>query len=399
MAEVGSMPDSIYLLQDPYYTPAGRPGVRKPSNFHSVGTARAAIYVSSIQSCAFVPMPQFTCHDIATGILEGGCLKQPVVVASVYLEDCRNSREAKPVILPMMEELVNFCANKNMRLIMGLDSNAHSPLWGSVDTNKRGETLEEFIFQKSLHVHNVGHEPTWEVLRRNCSSIIDITLSLNLGDEIHDWHVSQKESISDHKMICFVLGSAQNANNWSRNYTRAKWKVFNDHICENLKEPPQLWSESIVEKSLDHFYYVIETGLDKSCPKHKIKRNDSLLWWNQDCENARNHYISIRKRVRKKVSKQEPLSETLAEEVKSSHRKLRYIIRKSKRDSFRDLVKEVSSVSEMSRLNKILDRKEARSLGLVVKADGSPTCSTEETLAVMLNEHFPGNEPLQDYSR
>ena len=96
MAEVGSMPDSIYLLQDPYYTPAGRPGVRKPSNFHSVGTARAAIYVSSIQSCAFVPMPQFTCHDIATGILEGGCLKQPVVVASVYLEDCRNSREAKP---------------------------------------------------------------------------------------------------------------------------------------------------------------------------------------------------------------------------------------------------------------------------------------------------------------
>ena len=128
MAEVGNIQDSIYLLQDPYYTPADRPGVRKPSNFHSFGVSRAAIYVSSLQSCAFVPMPQFTNGDIATGILEGGCLKQPVVIASVYLEDCRTPGVVKPVVLPMMEELVKFCTDNKMRLLMGLDSNAHSPL-------------------------------------------------------------------------------------------------------------------------------------------------------------------------------------------------------------------------------------------------------------------------------
>ena len=72
--EVGVIPDSIYLLQEPYYDPKanGRPGVRKPKNFHSHPNSRAAIYCSALTSFSFVPMPQFTEEDITVGIIEGG---------------------------------------------------------------------------------------------------------------------------------------------------------------------------------------------------------------------------------------------------------------------------------------------------------------------------------------
>ena len=390
--EVGSIPDSIYLLQEPYYA-NGRPGVRKPNNFHSSPNSRAAIYCSALNSMSFVPMAQFTEDDIAVGIIEGGSLKHPTVIASIYLEDTTNKPIKKPTILPRMEELVDFCATRRLRLVCGIDCNAHSSLWGCNDLNQRGEELEEFVFQKGLSVHNVGNDPTWEA--RGSSSIIDITISLNIGDDLSDWRVNET-TFSDHNMLSFALGSTQSSKIMVRNFHKAKWPLFNNHISSTLKEPPSLWSESRVESALDHFYDVIEKGLDQACPKVKVKKKDSINWWTQECDNARSHYIALRSRVRRKVRGNLPLPTVLATELKSAHRKLKYIIRKTKRDSFREMVREVNSVPDMSKLDKILDRKKASRLGLVLKPDGSPTSSSGQTLEVMLNEHFPGNVPLQD---
>ena len=354
-----------------------------------------------MQSCTFVPMHQFTNDDIAVGLIEGGSLDNQTVIASIYLEDTTNKQIKKPTILPLMEELVNFCTIKQMRLIMGLDANAHSPLWGCNDTNKRGEELEEFIFDKGLYVHNLGNEPTWQNLTKGISSIPDVTLSLNLGDDLQDWHVSTKETFSDHNMIRFVLGSTQNQKIWTRNYSKAKWQKFSDHITSNLKEPPHLWSETIAEESLDYLYKTIDKGLDLACPKHRAKKRDTLIWWNQECENARKHYISMKYKMKRMRTLTPNLNtvqilQELVEKTNKAHKTLKYLIRKTKRDSFRELVRETDTISEMSRLDKILDRKEASILGLVKRADGSSTTTSGESLQVMFNEHFPGNEPLTD---
>ena len=58
----------------------------------------------------------------------------------------------------LMEELVDFCIARQLKLICGVDCNAHSSLWGSSDLNKRGEDMEEFIFQKGIFVHNIGND-------------------------------------------------------------------------------------------------------------------------------------------------------------------------------------------------------------------------------------------------
>ena len=142
-------------------------------------------------------------------------------------------------------KLVDFCIMQKKCLICGIDCNLHSPLWGSPDTNKRGEALEDFLFLKNLFVHNLGHEPTWRGLGGKGRSIIDITISLNVGDDIQGWHVSEKTTFSDHKMICFALDSIQSQKIWTRNYSRAKWPDFRKYITSNLKKHPQLVSETI----------------------------------------------------------------------------------------------------------------------------------------------------------
>ena len=390
MNEVGAIPDSIYLLQEPYYRTNGVPGVRKPKNFYSHSrTSRAAIYVSALSTFTFVQMPQFTGEDITVGSIEGGCLKDPVIIASIYLEYEKPS--VKPVVLPLMGELIDFCTTRQIKLICGIDCNSHSPLWGCDDTNKRGEVLEEYIFQKRLFVHNIGSEPTWAA--RGFSSIIDITVSLNLGDEISQWKVCKKH-IADHYMISFVLDSIQNHKVWSRNYNRAKWPLFTEFISSNLKEAPHLWSEDIVESALNHLYVIIEKGLDQACPKHKVKKKDLIVWWNQDCENARGQYLSLRNKIRRLHRKNKLPPDELLDRVRLAHRKYKYITRNSKRESFRELVRETNSVPAMAKLNKILDRKESSHLGMVTKSDGSSTSNTGETLRVMLDEHFPGSENI-----
>ena len=388
MAAIGDIPDSIYLLQEPYFNTKGRPGVRKPSQlFYSKSDARAAIYVSSLQSFKFVPMPQFTERDISVGIIEGGCLDSSTIIASIYLD-----RKYDPTILPAMKELVDFCIMKQKRLICGIDCNAHSPLWGSPDTNKRGEKLEDFLFHKNLFVHNVGHEPTWRGLGGKGSSIIDITISLNVGDDIQGWHVSRKTTFSDHKMVCFALDTIQSQKILSRNYSRAKWPDFRKYISSHLKEHPQLVSETIVEENLAHLYDIIEEAQNIACPKQRVRKRDSLVWWNQECENVRRHYIAVERKVKRK----QQFSVEERHCIKAARRSYKYAIRRAKRDSFRELVRDTTSVHAMAKLNKILDRKESNSLGLITKADGTTTVSTGETLQVMTQEHFPGSEQCSD---
>ena len=52
----------------------------------------------------------------------------------------------------------NECKKKNLPLIVGMDSNTHSSMWGAEDTNDRGRELEESFFELNLVVLNQGSE-------------------------------------------------------------------------------------------------------------------------------------------------------------------------------------------------------------------------------------------------
>ncbi|WP_233530827.1 hypothetical protein, partial [Gelidibacter salicanalis] len=81
-----------------------------------------------------------------------------------------------PLVWPdMLGKLLRYCRHGRHKLLIMSDTNAHSSLWGSSDTNNRGKALEDLIFLNNLAVHNTGAHPTFH--NRRSSTIIDVTLS------------------------------------------------------------------------------------------------------------------------------------------------------------------------------------------------------------------------------
>ena len=50
---------------------------------------------------------------------------------------------------PLFEQLVDVCNRERIPLVVGMDSNSHSPLWGCPDKNERGEALEDIFLSKN----------------------------------------------------------------------------------------------------------------------------------------------------------------------------------------------------------------------------------------------------------
>ena len=142
----------------------------------------------------------FSSRDLAAVQIKyyEGEAERSLVVCSAYLpfdsEDPPPTREFK--------ELVRYCEEKNLYLIIGCDSNCHHMVWGSASYNVRGVALLKFLNSTNLEILNQGNDPTFCNSRR--LEVIDITLGfLRLLESIKGWEVSSEPSSSDHRYILF----------------------------------------------------------------------------------------------------------------------------------------------------------------------------------------------------
>ena len=94
------------------------------------------------------------------------------LIFSVYLDS------KLKVVQTWLATAMFFATNRGYAIIIEMDSNCHSELFG-LDTNKRGEKLEDFIGQYNLRVRNQGKIPTFQASIG--SSIIDIKLTAGIS--------------------------------------------------------------------------------------------------------------------------------------------------------------------------------------------------------------------------
>ena len=80
-------------------------------------------------------------RDCAVGLLSVN--NEKILLASIYLDI------KEPVINEWMTNLITFANRKKYPIVIGMDSNAHSSLFGT-ETNARGEDLESFLINNSF---------------------------------------------------------------------------------------------------------------------------------------------------------------------------------------------------------------------------------------------------------
>jgi len=208
-------------------------------------------------------------------------------LASVYMDITFNIKENNKLL-----GLVDYCSQNRIPLLLGMDCNAHSILWGSESTNARGEDLEDLILEKDLFVVNVGSVPTFQTIQAR--SVIDITLvNLHAQRELpfDDWSVDEAESHSDHKYINFSLGMGEETVRYFRN-----WKKFQPSLFRELLEKvelPKFREGENLEECYDGFLGAIMKAVDSVCPLRRAKPGTADPWWTAELTKLKTELLKL----------------------------------------------------------------------------------------------------------
>jgi hypothetical protein len=282
--EVSELDSFVYHIQEPYQYKNRIPGVPKGITTIHDGGSRAAILVSNTLN--MWPVPDYTGPDIATGLLRtSNDLYKEVYMTSVYLDYNNKNDNFFP---KKFKNLVEFCYSSKKPLIINMDSNCHSVLWG-LETNPRGEVLEEFIATNGLSVQNIGHMATFDPGgARKCQTRIDVTLTLNFDDVI-DWRVTNMVTFSDHNEIGYKLDfKTEVAKKIIYLHKKMNPSEFNYRIASKLPNIPRKITPEWLEEAASLLGTKIWAAYAQTCPKKYITERSKLpKYWNSEITAAR----------------------------------------------------------------------------------------------------------------
>ena len=192
-----------------------------------------------------------------------------------------------------LELALRWALSKGGQVIVGMDSNGHSPLWGPPLTtpNPVGETLEHLFLGLGLDVANDptspptfddGHNESW----------IDLTLaSHSCMEAIVDWHVdTDLYTGSDHRPIWFTIQSPSEHSPCATSlaWREVDWTVFSQIVASAMQsqgsqeDQARDFQPSICTQSVEDQILQVTTALQaaiSSTVREKRVNPASKSWW------------------------------------------------------------------------------------------------------------------------
>ena len=338
---------------------------------------RAAIMVPKVFRATY--LPQLSGPDVVVVYFK----HQHLLLVSGYCDG------KLPMIQSWMDNVLNYADDKGCKVVLGLDSNAHSELYGH-ETDRRGEILEDFIFLHGLEIENRGDIPTFSTLRGAtlATSFIDITLSRDVS--IVDWYVDESFNNSDHNTLSYEILTHPNPPTLVRPWKKANWTRFS-RILENYKfYSPEIMSPKKLDKMVHSLYKGINYALNKACPLRPSKAEDhNLKWWSSKLS-SESKKLNKQHRIAKRCK---TLTETV--KLKIMKNKFKKMCRKEKKTCWRKFTFNIKENDRMASLAKTLQNKERSKLYTLRKPDGSMTEPGQETLNLLFQTHFPASVTLR----
>lgn len=337
---------------------------------------RTAIFVSA--NINVLPIPEFITKDLVAVILEipTGRGVQETVCASAYFPG--DSVCVPPVVV---QDLVDYCNRKNKQFVIGCDANAHHIIWGSSDTNGRGESLLNYLMSSHINILNKGSNPTF--INSIRQEVLDLTLSSQfISNFVANWHVSNEASLSDHMHIRFDIPGVIIQAAERRIPCFTNWKTYRDTLFIKADMlPTSLSSISDLETAAYLLNDVLLSSYGSSC----VARNDvvkrKVPWWNEQL-------AKLRKRVRKLFNRAKHSNEW--NNYRQALTNYNNELRRSKRLTWRTNCGNIEDIPTAARLHKVLAKEQSNEIGLLLKSDGSYTSGRKESLETLLQVHFPG---------
>lgn len=332
-----------------------------------------------------------------------------VILCSLYLPHKDSNKKvikAEDIVPRELENLVKYCNENKIHLLIGSDSNAHcSELWRSTSDNDRGKTLSDFIRINDLIVHNVGNTPTfYPHFDDTRSSVIDITLSdRDFAEYLRDWQVDVGYSESDHRWISWNLDFMNFEQKLIYNKRRTNWKKYYVEV-KNLTNLPSLSMFCSIEEAEEQaraINKILFDAFDKANKKTKSFIPVKNEWFTEELKRDKENILKTwtkAKNAGKKANKtddpiiKQQLLKT-AQALWDEQRKLRDAYRKRTRKSshqnFDSKMEKISKAKDIARIQKFFENGKTQNITTLVRNDGTCTRNIEETIECLLETHFP----------
>ena len=124
----------VILVQEPYFAKRQTPKAPQGFNiYYSQGTTPRAIILVS-RSLTSIGLDHLSTRDTVLVQVTAG--QEDFFVCSSYLDI------TVPHVVYDVDECVDHAHRTKLPIIIGMDSNCHSELWGCPNSNQRGEVLE-----------------------------------------------------------------------------------------------------------------------------------------------------------------------------------------------------------------------------------------------------------------
>ena len=301
------------------------------------------------------------------------------VLVSLYLDI---TLEVQP---EWLDKLMDMIEDKGYPVIMGVDSNAHSSLYGP-DTNHRGTAFEDFILQYGLGVENVGTTPTFQTRRRDrlIGTHIDVTLTRGLKTRIQNWRVNTEYNASDHNTVQFEVEHRSPEPELIRPWSRADWNALTKALSMADYGLPEAMSMKKLDKLVARVYRILEEALDAACPR--IKHNPTVSkshWAGEKHEQGKKKVSELYKQA-KRTGHDEHW-----ETYKRADRDFKRMCKNDKNKAWRKYKESIQSVTDMAALARGAQQEEKRDINTLLKDDGSNTDPGAETIDLLVKTHFP----------
>jgi ribonuclease HI len=344
---------------------------------------RACIYIS--KNVAGWMLPNLSDKDTVTVKVTAN--NKTYMFVSSYMAD---NVDAPP---PMVKRVIEHCEIHHIPLIIGCDANAHHELWGSTNTNSRGDSLLEYLAGTTMEWCNIGSAPTFIVANRR--EVLDLTLaSPDAIADIQNWHVSDLPSLSDHAYLKYTIKCQKLPILLKRFVKSTDWSKYEEYLQKSVEKNSVVREASLKSvREIDVFAEKLTDLMTKAfkvaCPVKAVKQAVPTPWWN-------NELSSLRKAARNKLRKAKKTnSEQSWKDYNESQKLFKGEIRKAKKLSWRTYCQSMESITETAKISQLLKVDDKTKLNTVQKPSGVYTDSPEETLKVMLDALLPRNGNCQ----
>jgi len=311
--------------------------------------------------------------------------KKTIILISAYWEITTN------YVPPKLKKAIQYAKQNKYEILIGIDSNAHHPMWGSPTNNTRGDKFEEFISQQNLQLLNNSKDPTY--VKGLHSTHIDLTLiSPKLSTIIHKWEVMPEDMLSDHKCLHTILTTRgpKLEPKSIPNYSKTNWSGFRIAL---EKETLELASQIITDiNELDLAAYTLTNLLQKALSNNTPQitltgKQKRPIWWTEEVQTARRLL-----RVSHHNWTKYPTNHN--HEVYLENRgKYQKVLRKAKRNSWQQFTSECSNPSQTSKMANQILKNSTAPIGLTFNSQGKLAQTGQESIQNLISTHFPGSHP------